>query len=312
MVEKKRINIKARTGCTVFFSLILMFVFYNHSLLNPFELRSDYLQYYNFYNSGAHNFDRFGVEIVTPVLFFLANYLGLSFYQFVFAFGVLWVGVLYHVSKDIRLSYIFFFYLYLVAYFIDTYAFLFRQSLAFFFFLLFFIFHSRVRYILLFLAIFSHLSAILFLFFSWVNLKSRAAYFGLTCFAILVAIYNYFGYSFSRLILPSLSALQGEGLQRKISIINRLNGDVDGAGYMILIILSISAFLHCFFIHKDSKFFSIMRAMFFSAVVSLLLSDFNIIANRAGFMAYFFSIPYFLLVASKFKLDRNFKIGFNN
>lgn len=312
--KKLPINFARVAICLVgIFALVVSF--YYHSIANPFELKSDYLQYYNFYNYGNFNLDRFGSEIITPLIYKVFHSLGVDYYQFVFLFGLAWIPIILKLSAKIKTGYLIFYFLYFVLFFTDNYAFLFRTYLAFMFFLLFIFTENKSRFLFAVLAILSHFSAILFVSFSLVKLKSRKLYFLLALFAIFIMLLNQNGYGFSKITLFLLDYIGdlNYDLQRKLSLLNRIQqGNTDSSGIKIMGLLAITALLHSLFISSDNKRFSFMRALFFSAIVALVFSDFKILANRFGFLAYYFSVPYFLLVMSSMTLNKDLVVKFKN
>ena len=316
MKDYKFINeILIRISICLMSSFIIIIWFYQHSITNPFELKSDYLQYYNFYNSANHNLDRFGSEFLTPLIYKVFNNLGVDFYQFVFLFGLAWLPIILKLSTRIKTGYLIFYFMYFPIFFVENYAFLFRTYLAFMFFLMFILATGKKRAVFVFLAIFSHMSAILFIFFSWLKLKSKKLYVSLALSATLIMILNQIGYGFSRVLLFLLDYVGylNYDLQRKLSLLVRIGqGNIDSSGVKIMILLASTVLIHSLFINQDNKKFSFMRALFFSAIVALIFSDFKILANRLGFLAYYFSIPYFLMVLSSISLNKYLTIKFNS
>lgn len=293
---------------------LLFFAFLKFSVLTPFELSSDYLAYYNFYISGEYRLDRFGFEVVTPVFYFMANKLNVSYYAFVFIFGLAWIPIIVRLSNHVKSIFLVFYFAYFVVVFVGSYAFLFRTYLAALFFFLFMFVGDKKKIIFAFLSIFSQFSGLIFIFFSWLRLRRRSAYMLLAFSAIFVMLLNLSGYNFSKHLLFFLDYTDyfGRDLNRKLNLLNRVDqGNVVSIGWKVLVLLAITVLLHGFFIHNDKQKFSLLRAMFFSAVIVLVFSDFLIMANRFGFLAYFFSVPYFLFVISHFKLNRNFLVTFN-
>lgn len=293
----------------------LFFAFFQFSILNPFELRSDYLAYYNFYSSGEYSLYRFGSEIITPALYFTANKLHVSYYWFVFIFGVAWIPIILKLSNYVKTSLLIFYFLFFTFFFVSNYAFLFRTYLAALFFFLFLFLDGKKKIFLASLSILSHLSGVVFLFFSWLRFSGSRSYFFLAFSSVFIMFLNMNGYEFSKLALFLLEYTDyfNYDLQRKLSLLVRvgqMGGSTSGWGFMTL--LAVTVFFHSFVIHKDIKRFSLFRALFFSAITALIFSDFVILANRLGFLAYFFSVPYFLFVISQFKLKRNLMLIVNN
>lgn len=307
MNDYKEKNFPIRLLLIFAFSYLYILAIYNHTLLSPFKLESDYFQYYELYNSIDYNHDRFGTEIITPLIFNFSKEIGLNYYQFNLIFGFIWLAPIIYLSNKIKTIYLTLFLSSFFFYFINNYAFLFRQYLAFLFFIPFVFSHTRKRWLFFVISILTHLSSLFFLFFSWLQFKKRIIYFIICFISIFIMILNFNGYGFSKTLtdLIPYTHLISPDLQRKLSLLLRLENNVDPGGWKISLLLSITILLHSIFITDDKEKFSILRAFFFSAIAALIFSDFKILSNRLGFIAYYFSIPYFFLVLSNIKIKKS-------
>lgn len=286
------------------FISIYIFTIYKNTHISPFELKSDYLQYFNFYNSGDYRINRFGSEIFLPFAFNFSNRLGLDFYSFVFVFGFFWLLPILAISKKIKTKYLAFYFSFFLFYFVNDYAFLMRQYFAFLFFLAYLYLNNNSRYLFLLLAITSHISALLFLVFSLINFKNRKAYYIVFIIAVAIFILNLSGVGFSNILtVVSKSDIGSYDLQRKLGLVERLNSDVEPGGFKNYIILIISMSIHMTYLYLGGKNNKLLLVFFFGAVISLLFSDFKILSNRFGFSAYYFSLPYLFYSASLLRLN---------
>ncbi|RZS67483.1 EpsG-like putative glucosyltransferase [Kerstersia gyiorum] len=296
--------------CIVFIlSFFYVYAIYRFNFINPPPLESDYLQYFETYNYTTLYLDRFGVELILPILFYIFNSLGVEFFNFSFLLGIFWLIPIILLSKEVRSSYLIFYFLFFIFYFPANYAFLMRQYLCFYFFLLYLCCSGRLRFLFLFLSIFTHLSAIVFLIFCKTNIKNKEFFYFSFLAVFVIFLGNQLGLGFSSVLQFVVNLDIGiYDIQRKLSMLTRL-GDENVFNDSILnyVILILSMFLHCVYLSAGGKNNNIMLLMFFSACIAVMFSDFKILANRFGFAAFFFSIPYFFIVLSRFSLNSSGK-----
>lgn len=288
--------------------------------ITPFELYSDIGQYYKHYyqDDGVLIF---GLEVVTPILFFLAKKLGLNFYDFVFVYSVFYLIPILILSNYIKIKFRIFYFLFFIIWFVPNNTFLLRQYLSFYFLILYFNFHNDHKYTgraLLLLSILTHLSAIMFWVFSLINIKKRSGYLMLSGASVVlyflqITVFTWqesmmklllwlasfdLGGDFNRKIIGQISSMQVDEL---IGVSSILNSSV----------ICLAATLHSVIIFKHGETSKLMKVFFITAIINLMFASLAVFSNRVGFVSYFFSIPYLMLVLSHFSIKNNLAIKIN-
>lgn len=309
---------KSNLPRSVFFLLFLVvyviFLIYR-VYINPFEINSDIEQYFHHYQESG-NILVFGFEFFVPILFFLSNYIGLDFYGFSFLYSIFCIIPIFYLSRRISLFFLSIYYLFFVLWFIPNNIFLLRQYISFGFLTLFLLGgQGKNHKILLFFSIFSHLSAIFIYAASFIGLKKQSPFFLLGIFSIILFLLqidnNFMGPFLFDLMSPLLEWDFGFDFNRKIygqiSIVGEELGNVIPS-FSVLLLLSFSVFIHSVEIFKFGESDKLMRVFYFSACLSLIFASINVLSNRLGFAAYFFSVPYFLLVLGRVNLEKLFRL----
>ncbi len=289
----------------IFIAIYILKLYFSIFIIG-FELDLDFLNYYEFYSSSTFQFDRWGIEVVTPVLFEFGKILGLDFYSFCFLIGILWLIPIILLSRYVRVEYLCFYCLFFLVWFSPQFIFLFRQYVGIFFAILFFVSLRRgwIYLLLCFLAsVLAHLSIIIIYLFSFVKLKSKRQYVLFSIFVLVVYSSYFYGFSLLK-YFEGVSLFLGIGvIDRKLSTIGELAVEYASGSTLVYGLLCCSMVIHSFKVFDSNRYcFSIERAFFFSAAAALFLSEFIIFSNRVGALAYFFSVPYFLIVISKYRL----------
>lgn len=295
------------------FFLIFSFAYIIKTYISTFDgsivLSSDFLNYFLFYNSSVFQIDRWGVEIITPILFWFGGLIGLDFFEFVYVVGVFWLIPIYFLSKYVRVEYLALYYMFFLVWFAPQYAFLFRQYFSILFTIFFFSLSKRYRYILFLLSILSHFSIIIVYIFSFIKFKRRFLYVVASITSVFSFISYKFGFSVLSFFVGGVYQTGIKDIDRKINILNELERGYSSGSFMVYLVLCFATILHSFKIEIKGPTLSLERAFYFSALSSLILSEFVILSNRVGILAYFFSIPYLSIVLSKYVVRFNINKG---
>lgn len=286
----------------VFSSLFVLKLFYI-SFIDPFELVSDTQAYYNAYQRG--DVFVFGVEFFVPFLFCIFDALGFEFYTFVFMLGLFHLYVIVKLAGKVSLLLLPFYFLFFYLYFSPGYFFLLRQYFAFSLFLLFLMSNNRWSCLFLFLAVFSHLSAILFVFFMLLKVNKK---FGLlVVFLLLLSLLGFSFLDFFISLLEKVSVLLNQSdLNRKVRGM-LVHAESSKSSGVILLILCVSLLIHAFLLTKAVNT-RLLSLFFYSSCAVLMFQDSVVIANRIGFAAYFFSLIYLIFVIDSLRITRSFKL----
>lgn len=292
-----------RSAIELIFALSFLMILFYICFVNPFELVSDTLNYYHHYQE--RNIFTFGFEFITPLLFFIFDFFSIDFYIFVFVLGVFHFYVFLKLSRELSLLLLPIYFAFIIFYLQPGYFFLLRQYLAFSFIILYSISSSRFSYVFLFLAVFSHLSAIIFIFFMFLKVNKKSGL--LVVFLLLLSL---LGFSFLEVFLSLLEKvsvfLNQFDLNRKVRGMLEQAESSKSSG-VILLILCVSLLIHAFLL-TEAVNTRLLSLFFYSSCVVLMFQDSVVIANRIGFPAYFFSIVYFVFLLSSLRVTKNFRI----
>ncbi len=307
-LNKKNHSNQLRLLMMLFFAVLYFNLLVQHILIHPFELTGDFLNYYNYYNDITIN--TFGLEFMIPLFFIITKNIGLGFYEAVFTLGILYLVPIVLITKFINKKYLPFYYMFFLLFFVPNYAFLMRQYLSFFFLVLFTVSNFRYSFIFLMLAIFSHISAIFFIILFMIKIKKNLIYLAISTLSIFIYFLTIYGVTFMKDFYTQIEFLfsldLGRDLNKKVGTLNFLNVENDNSSNKVLLILCITIILHTYCIIKKGENNILLNLFYFTGVLALIFSSSVIISNRLGFAAYFFSIPYFFLVLSKYRFINEF------
>lgn len=292
-----------RSAIELIFALSFFMILFYICFVNPFELVSDTLNYYHHYQE--RNIFTFGFEFITPLLFFIFDFFSIDFYIFVFVLGVFHFYVFLKLSRELSLLLLPIYFVFIVFYLQPGYFFLLRQYLAFSFIILYLISSSRFSCVFLFLAVFSHLSAIIFIFFMFLRVNTKI---GLVVIILLSLSYFYLDFLqyFVNFLELFFSIINYSDIDRKVD--GMLQNKQTGASSLAIIILLIISMLIHTVISSKLTSNKLLSLFFYSSFLVVAFQNSVVIANRIGFPAYFFSIVYFVFLLSSLRVTKNFRI----
>lgn len=292
-----------RSAIELIFALSFLMILFYICFVNPFELVSDTLNYYHHYQE--RNIFTFGFEFITPLLFFIFDFFSIDFYIFVFVLGVFHFYVFLKLSRELSLLLLPIYFVFIIFYLQPGYFFLLRQYLAFSFIILYLISSSRFSYVFLFLAVFSHLSAIIFIFFMFLRVNTKI---GLVVIVLISLSYFYLDFLqyFINFLELFFSIINYSDIDRKVD--GMLQNKQTGASSLAIIILLIISILIHTVISSKLTSNKLLSLFFYSSFLVVAFQNSVVIANRIGFPAYFFSIVYFVFLLSSLRVTKNFRI----
>lgn len=292
-----------RSAIELIFALSFLMILFYICFVNPFELVSDTLNYYHHYQE--RNIFTFGFEFITPLLFFIFDFFSIDFYIFVFVLGIFHFYVFLKLSRELSLLLLPIYFVFIIFYLQPGYFFLLRQYLAFSFIILYLISSSRFSYVFLFLAVFSHLSAIIFIFFMFLRVNTKI---GLVVIVLLSLSYFYLDFLqyFINFLELFFSIINYSDIDRKVD--GMLQNKQTGASSLAIIILLIISILIHTVISSKLTSNKLLSLFFYSSFLVVAFQNSVVIANRIGFPAYFFSIVYFVFLLSSLRVTKNFRI----
>lgn len=288
-----------------FFSLLYL-IFSAYHALNV-EIAGDTEEYFSHFSEITHTWFPFGLEFVVSILMLVSNALHGGFELFIFANYILWLPLVIFLSKRIedRPEFILIVLFLLSSYFFDNAAFLIRQYEAVILFIYFIYFgFNRVGFVFLVFSIGAHFYAFILLLmtspvlfrilfspvgrllvsllmvFTWLNIVDVGS--------IVIEMFDRQWEVFGSVITRKISGMQAvfdEGGNANSSSVAFIN-------YLIVIVILIFGAPQNITFWQRTAFVAILVS---SIMVSLFV-DYPILANRAAFITYFFSIPSLILV----------------
>jgi hypothetical protein len=295
---------------------VLAASFYSSSF-NPVN---DGLEYKKLYDSVFYALNIYGLESVLPRLMYVSSWIGLDYRDFLLAFSIFWLPVIIYFIWSTRSDCIFLIIsaFFLSCLFFDSSYFLMRQFSGTLFFCFSLIVQRKsAKIVYLCLAVLSHLAIIIWIpaLYSSVRNKIIHGRFFALIFFVSFALYI-FGLLPRDEILSGLNWLSGYfswsgELGRKFGYYNS-SQTVDAAlSRSVLFVIFISGAILLLFRPsnriQNKVIETILSIMLFSSVICFVFSANPILANRVGFMAYFFAIPYFSFSLWKTDLLRRLK-----
>lgn len=296
----------------VLFSLAYMLAAWYFS--SSYEPVGDGLEYQRLYESIFIRVNVYGLESVVPYLMYACKWMGLDYRKFLLLFSLLWLPVAIYFIWATRANGCF---LIVAAFFLSwlffySAYFLMRQFAGALFFSLSLMIGSRTfKAVLLCLAVCSHLAIVL-----WIP-----ALFAPVRRVVLdgrLFIVIFFG-SFASYVLGSLPedriagwidwlsgyfSWNGE-LARKFGYYSSNNSADLALSPSVLFVVFVSGAILLLFRPsariKGAAVETLLSIMLVSSVACFVFSANPVLANRVGFMAYFFAVPYFAF--SLWKID---------
>ena len=286
------------------FSLVLSmtYIFLCAVYSNNIQYIGDTLVYSDIYNSVNENHFIYGIEFIIPTIMYTLRLCGLSFHDFIFISLCLWTPLVFLttlIGLEKKHYYLLSLALFLLTpYFFLNAVFLIRQYYAALFFIYsLFIKNKKVYFLLLCAAIFSHISAILWLILSmplaYKIIKSKLTLFLL----LLIIVFSYTGINIFSLLIEftiEFSYYFDIGVIKKKTLFYR-DIPIYGKLPFHFLLFSIFCFLSSIYLitKKNTPEVNIRLYTIILVQSSLLIlfKDNIIFANRIGFFVYYFSIP---------------------
>lgn len=258
---------------------------------------SDTLEYYrNFKNINSVPYP-YGIEFVIPLIMSFFEGFGLEFNDFLFFIVIAWLPVVFILVREFDKRPLIFFSIcfFMLGYFHDMVIFLVRSYFALLLFLLFLFLKSRIRYVFLFLSIFSHLSIVILLIFYSILIYEHILRRRTLAFIILLTATLLSGGStefiFSNLDFGLINHFFGDDITRKFMYYSVNNESNNSIGLLRILILWCVGVLVIMNNPTDSKYKKINSIIFFQVVFGLLFSGNAVAASRFGLVTFYFYIP---------------------
>ncbi len=296
------------------FNRLMLILFFSGVYINllvykiyilPFELNGDLLNYYNHFTYDG--IDVFGIEFLLPTIFFICKIFGFTFYDTVFLLGLFYFVPIISMLKYIKTNFFIFYFLFFIFYFVPNYAFLMRQYLAFFLIVLFVVSNSRYSFVFLLFSIFAHLSSLIFIFFIYLKIKKGIKFFLISIIVIFIFFLNTLGYGLLENLKYYIELLllsnMGSDLERKLYGMYLEVSNINIQSISVYLLLIVTIIIHSIYIIKNGENELILKLFLFSAYIAIIFSWSVVVSNRFGFAAFFFAVPYFLMIISRLDLS---------
>lgn len=291
-------------------TIIFIFVSYVFSL--NFEVKGDTQEYLHAFNLIEFIPFPWGLEFVTSGIMWFINFIGGEFRLFLFVCLLMWSPVVFYAVLSAKnntilfLIYIFF----LLPIFMGNVLFLIRQFHAALFFL-FFIFyinksngHKLTSFFLMFLSIFSHISAVL-----WIVLFSKRVrvFLGNPICAFFIVFISFLIFFMQVDVITLLvgfltdlfSILGFDVIGRKLLFYSSGESlNVSSVGYPFIVLSFCTVFFSMFLLVKYRTDNPIFLLALTQSLLLIVFSDNVVAGNRFGFFSYYFSLPLIVFLIS--------------
>lgn len=267
------------------------------------EIIGDRLEYFYKFSNIVNDPFPWSLEYFTSSLMWLVNWLGLDFRGFLFVNYIIWLPVVYTLfyksEKDIFLLLIGIFFL-TYLFFIGS-SYLIRQYSAFMFFIYYYFSENKkIKYISLGLALFSHLSSILFILLSTRKISSLIMRFRKVIFIFFIPLcfFDFVLYfkQFSQFISSKVNFVSFES---KVAGANQYIDGLDLSVQTTFVVLNLVIIFAICFSRKgcfEKRLLPIFSLILISSMLYVILRNEPIMANRVAFVTFSFIIPSLILV----------------
>ncbi|MBC3996977.1 EpsG family protein [Morganella morganii] len=302
----KQIDKIMSSNIKIAFSLVLSmaYIFTCAIYSNNIQYIGDTLVYSDIYNSVDENYFIYGIEFIVPTVMYILHSCGLYFHDFIFISLCLWTPIVF-LATLMGLEKKYYYLLSLAIFLLTPYfflnaIFLIRQYYAALFFICaLFIKNKKIYFILLCAAIFSHISAIIWVVLS-LPLTYRIVKSKLILFLLLfITICSYVNISIFSLLMDFIIEFSYyfdiDVLKKKTLFYRDRDISVYGGLPFYFLWFSIFCFLSSLYLITRKNIAPVNMRLYTIILLqstSLILFKDNIIfANRIGFFVYYFSIP---------------------